>query len=289
MRNKLKRELIINADDFGMHTAINIAVETAFTRGFLTSASLCANGEASQQAFDISKKNPELGVGIHFTLNGEKPVAEVEKTYSLVDENGYLFEDNVNMFLNILKGKIRLDHIYNECEAQILKFLDNGLIPSHFDSHRHVHLIPQVFATINSLLYKYKIKCVRTLKIPFFDIHLSFKHFLFLAISRRTQIFISKHFKNPDYFLGYFNSDNINTTYIKSIIPKIKYGVTEINFHPGSDNISLNNRYGFWKKQHNWFIDWEQQFHILYNNEIRDTIYDHKIKLITYRNLYEQG
>ena len=42
--------LIINADDFGIHHEVNLAVAKAFDQGVLTSTSLLASGPAFNEA-----------------------------------------------------------------------------------------------------------------------------------------------------------------------------------------------------------------------------------------------
>ena len=48
----MAKKFILNADDFGMSDAFNEAVLKGYEAGLLTSASLCANGEAFQNAIE---------------------------------------------------------------------------------------------------------------------------------------------------------------------------------------------------------------------------------------------
>ena len=45
-----KKQFILNADDFGMSHDFNRAVLDGYNYGFLTSASICANGTAFDSA-----------------------------------------------------------------------------------------------------------------------------------------------------------------------------------------------------------------------------------------------
>src|SRR6266705_6008158 len=62
------RRLIVNADDFGRSHSINEAVIRAHKEGILTSASLMVNEPAFEEAVELAKANPTLGVGLHLTL-----------------------------------------------------------------------------------------------------------------------------------------------------------------------------------------------------------------------------
>src|SRR6266550_4572582 len=62
------RRLIVNADDFGRSASINQAVIRAHREGILTSASLMVNEPAFEEAVELARANPKLGVGLHLTL-----------------------------------------------------------------------------------------------------------------------------------------------------------------------------------------------------------------------------
>ena len=47
-----EKNFILNADDFGLSKDYNMAIPFAYGWGFLKSASLCANGEAFENAIN---------------------------------------------------------------------------------------------------------------------------------------------------------------------------------------------------------------------------------------------
>ena len=67
-RPEAVRRLIVNADDFGRSPSINEAVIRAHREGILTAASLMVNGEAADEAVELARQNPRLGVGLHISL-----------------------------------------------------------------------------------------------------------------------------------------------------------------------------------------------------------------------------
>jgi len=279
------KRAIFNADDFGMDSSINEAVEKAHKNGLLTSASLAANGGSFEEAVDIAKRNKGLGVGIHLVLNGEKPVSPPEEIPSIVDGKGRLIEDHGMLCLGIIKGNISLAHIARECEAQITKFLDSGLVPTHADSHRHLHLFTPIFNVLDSLLKKYGISKIRSLKIPGFEFGragLMKAGFLFFAGLSNPA---AKGYKSPDRFLGYFNSGGLNLAYLTDILPRLGSGVSEINFHPGMDNAKLLDRYGIWKERYSWKCDWAGEYALLINPEVREIVSANGISLTNYSEL----
>ena len=65
----MTKKFILNADDFGMSEYYNQAVLEGSTKGILTSASLCANGEYFDNAIDeIIPNCPNLSVGVHLNI-----------------------------------------------------------------------------------------------------------------------------------------------------------------------------------------------------------------------------
>jgi chitin disaccharide deacetylase len=279
--------LIVNADDFGLHESVNEAVEIAHNNGILTSASLMVNGEAFEHAVQIAGRNRDLGVGIHLTLIGEKPVSPAKEIFSMVDSGGKLFESHKAFCVGVLYGKIFLNHIAIECEAQIEKFFRAGLKPSHIDSHRHLHLFPPVFKALMPILKKYEINKIRWLNSPRYDYSkINISKFIFMLFTRYTK-FLSKGkgLKHPDYLIGFFRSGDIDIDYLKRTLSRLKPGVTEINFHPGKDNDLIRKKYGFWAKDHNWKCDWERELNLLLSQDIKKMIKMNDIHLMSYAEI----
>ena len=70
--------LIVNADDFGLTTGVNRAIVELHRTGALTSTTLMARAEATSEAVNLAKSEPELGVGCHVVLvDGESVLAQI--------------------------------------------------------------------------------------------------------------------------------------------------------------------------------------------------------------------
>ena len=68
------KQLIVNADDLGLTTAVNRGILRAFQDGIVTSASLLVTGSAFEDAVALARLNPELEVGLHLALVEERTV-----------------------------------------------------------------------------------------------------------------------------------------------------------------------------------------------------------------------
>jgi predicted glycoside hydrolase/deacetylase ChbG (UPF0249 family) len=59
---------IVNADDFGVTTAVNRGIVEAHRNGIVTSASLMVNRPGAAEAAELSRALPRLSVGLHVDL-----------------------------------------------------------------------------------------------------------------------------------------------------------------------------------------------------------------------------
>lgn len=135
------KKLIVNADDFGIHSAVNKGVCRGFESGILTSTSLMAGGAAFDEAVHLARDLDGIGIGIHLTLVGGLPtVLPPEEVPSLTWENRRLCTDYVELIKRDMNGLVLMDDVYREWDAQIQKILDTGLPVTHVDGHQHMHM-----------------------------------------------------------------------------------------------------------------------------------------------------
>jgi chitin disaccharide deacetylase len=117
-----RRELIVNADDFGRSPGINRGVLEAYQHGVVTSASLMTLWPASAAAADAADDHPGLGLGLH------------------VDLGEWIFRDGAwrCTYLRVPIGDRAA--ITSEVRRQLRAFRRLvGRDPTHLDSHQHVH------------------------------------------------------------------------------------------------------------------------------------------------------
>lgn len=207
----VKKKFILNADDFGLSQAHNQAVLEGYINGFLTSASLCANGAAYENAVhDILPDCPNLGIAAHLNIMEGKPLTHCPMLTNIDGDfnSGYLY-----LISNSKKEKF-LTQIENEFRAQIEKIIKDVKI-DHLDSHVHTHAIPEIFKITCKLAKEYGIKYVRTqfedlYFIPKLSKHLNFSYPLNLVKIALLQSFtrinrkILKEYglKTNDYLIG---------------------------------------------------------------------------------------
>lgn len=137
--------LIINADDFGLTRGVNRAIAEIHRAGALTSATLMATGLAFDDAVDVARANPALGVGCHVVLTDGHPASPPHTIPSLLGRDGKAFRPKlVDFAMALARGAVREDEIEREALAQIERLQRAGIRVTHLDSHKHTHLFPAV-------------------------------------------------------------------------------------------------------------------------------------------------
>ena len=69
------RQLIVNADDFGLTEQVSRGILDAHHEGIVTSTTLMANGGAFDAAVSLARREFDLGIGVHLNLTESSPVS----------------------------------------------------------------------------------------------------------------------------------------------------------------------------------------------------------------------
>ena len=184
------RSFILNADDFGLSSNHNQAVLEGYNNGFLTSASLCANGDSFDSAIhDILPDCPNLGIAVHLNIMEGKALTNCS---ALTDENGYFNKGYGWLILN-QNNKNVLTQIENEFREQIKKVIAKTNV-DHLDSHVHTHAIPELFKITCKLAKEFNINYVRTQYEEFYVIPRFSKHLTLAYPLNIIKILLLQHY-----------------------------------------------------------------------------------------------
>jgi hopanoid biosynthesis associated protein HpnK len=156
--------LIVTADDFGLHLAINEAVERAYTEGVLTAASLMVGQPAVQDAVERARRLPGLRVGLHVTLTGARPVLAPQQLPDLVDASGGLPTNLAALGWRLATSPAARRQAEQEIRAQFQAFADTGLALDHANAHQHYHMHPFVLDRMLQIGMRFGLRAVR---VPF--------------------------------------------------------------------------------------------------------------------------
>lgn len=128
--------LIITADDFGRDPVGTAAIAENLANGNITAASLMANGARFE---DACARVHALGlhgkIGVHIALDEGPPLSAAMRPFT--DANGQLA---VSRRFRPLSRRLS-QAIEAECAAQVSRVIQAGIVPTHLDSHRHIHTV----------------------------------------------------------------------------------------------------------------------------------------------------
>jgi len=214
--------LAVNADDFGFTRDVNDGIVEAHRNGILTSTTLMANGDAFEHAVMLARDTPTLDIGCHLTLIGGEALT------------GGVLPGGFAGLLQALAAK-KLS-VYEEFAAQVRKIVAVGIRPTHLDTHKHTHLLPQVLKAAVKVAREFGIDWVRR---PFdFDVS-GRPGFLRVAagFAMRTQW---KRFekalagcRTTDRFVGFALTGNMQGADLERLLRRLPEGFTELMCHPG--------------------------------------------------------
>lgn len=281
----MTKKLIVNADDFGIHPAVNEAVCRGFDEGILTSTSLMAGGDAFEEAVSLAKERKNLGIAVHLTLvGGIRTVLPPEDVPSLTWEGGRLCRDYMDLIRRDRKGLIRAGDVYREWDAQIQTVLGTGLPVTHLDGHQHMHMWPKFFKIALTLAEKYHIPCMR---VPdenlFFGLGTSpfryaAKNALTLLSRRNKVILHHHHIRTNDHFWGMLYGGHLSEDRMVRLVSSLEKGVNEIMCHPSADAAAMEETFHW-----GYHGDWELAS--LLSPKVKDLIEERQISLISYRDV----
>jgi predicted glycoside hydrolase/deacetylase ChbG (UPF0249 family) len=154
------KKFILNADNFGKNSDYNRGVLNGYNNGFVTSASIVANGEAFDTAInEILPECQQLSVGVHLDITQGKPLTDANL---LIDNTGGFS----STFLSLIKA-VNNDALLREIEAEFraqIEKVQTVCKITHIDSVEHIHVIPKLFNLVCKLADEYSIPYVRTYK-----------------------------------------------------------------------------------------------------------------------------
>lgn len=278
---------IINADDFGLCRGVNEGIIRAHREGILTSATLMANMPGFEQALDLSRANPRLGVGLHLNIVRGEPVSPREKVPSLLGPSG-LFLGSVYVFLRrLLAGRILLGEVERELRAQAEKALGAGFALTHLDSEKHMHTVPPIFTLALRLGKEYGIPGVRFINEFCLSPNLiqSGKSWLISLSCFFMKKRIREHgIITADGFYGICRSGRMTAGRLRKVLSRLGEGATEIMTHPGymtQELLDLEKITG------SYYINnfREAELEALCDGSLGEVIRSRRIQLITFREL----
>ena len=286
------RNLIVNADDLGWTEGVNRGIRDASRSGIVTSTSLLANGLAFAEALKTAKLAPGLGVGVHLNLSDGAPVAEPESVMSLLDGKGKFASGPESLLLKRARRGLVLAEVEREWDAQIRKVRDAGIRPTHVDGHKHVHMLPGLFAIALRLAKRHGIEAIRvSLEESSLRAALSSggRHNSVVVMRQGVQArglkLLARDAREQarragiattDYFCGIAQTGELTREGVELFLRSLPEGTTELMCHPGYADEALQ------KSATRLQASRQKELEILRDTRIRNLVASQGIRLIDY-------
>ena len=300
------RYLIVTADDLCMTEGITEGIVEAYRNGIVTATSALINYPGARETLiRVNTENPGLPIGIHLNITTGRPVLPPEEIPSLVDRDGYFHHSD-----KIIKhlGKISIDELRAEVNAQVDLFLSTGVPPDHINSENHMLALYTPFhEVIRELAREYDTpvrnpvpesihgnvkvkkgggssKALATL-IGYAILH-PFKSFKMMkhvgpnAFKEEEKHVINEGIPVTDWLIDSFYGNARIETFI-SILEQIPPGVSELTSHPGYASIE-DPPPGMDK---NYIQERELELKVLTSTEVKEKLIELNIKLVEFSYL----
>jgi predicted glycoside hydrolase/deacetylase ChbG (UPF0249 family) len=256
-----------------------------------------ANSAAFDDAVTLARTLPSLSVGCHVTLIDAEPLAGASAVPSLVGKHAGECRRGIGEFaLAAVRGRIREDDILAEANAQFAKLRAAGLQPSHFDTHKHTHLFPQV---LRPLLTAARAHGVRAVRNPFAPVrplalaHLTRRPHLWQRYAEVKVLRVwAERFRRAAAEAGLATTDGsfgivvtgaLDLHLFEAIVGSLPEGTWEFVCHPGYDDADLG------RVRTRLRASRVHELEVLTSGRARDILHRRGVELISYHRLQTES
>jgi hopanoid biosynthesis associated protein HpnK len=241
--------LIVTADDFGLSTTVNAAVERAHREGILTAASLMVAGPAAEDAVERARRMPSLAVGLHVVVVNGRPILPPERVPGLVGPDGVFLGDLARAGVRFFFRPDARRQLAAEIRAQFEAFAKTGLRLDHVNAQNHMHVHPTVLSTILRVGKDYGLRAVRIPHEPFLPSWRSARRDLGLRLGnafllapwlRLMRLRIERAgLAHNEFVFGLSDTGRMSPERVRRLLRHLPRGVSEMYFHPELESEEL--------------------------------------------------
>lgn len=281
------RSLIVNADDFGLHQDINTGIIAGYQTGCIRSTTLIAGGDAFGHAVSLYEKNRQLGVGVHLTLvGGIKPLSPLSEVASLITAEGRFVDNYLQFTARLFQQQVRLSEVEKELRRQIEQVITAGISITHLDSHQHMHVLPGIIDITLALAKEYRVPAIRIPDEPYLFTG-GYPLTVMRAVGRAGLTFFARRARIkarnaricvPDHFFGMLAGGGLTAQYLQAIVAQLPDGVSEVMMHPASDNVQLQQTYG-------WQYRWTEELAAAQAEDVQHVLTQRQVKICSFGEL----
>ncbi len=259
----MTKYLIVNADDFGMCHAANVAIRDLIEHGCIKSTTMIMNAPWILEAVQMAKEFHDCSVGVHITHTSEWDTyrwRSLTDNDHLKDEEGYFYH-----FTDDCLKAAQLHDLVTEAEAQIQAAKKLGVAISHIDNH--MKTFKNDTKAYLDLAIKYQVGCRFSRNDYSKDL---------VAYADKNEITITDYLNpNSNQFPNDRESiESMKQSYVK-MLENLPEGITEFFTHPACECDELKAIAPDWKVR---VADYE----FFRSDEFREICIKENIQVISY-------
>jgi predicted glycoside hydrolase/deacetylase ChbG (UPF0249 family) len=242
-----------------------------------------SNMPSASSAVEAAKSLGTLGIGVHLNLTEGKPLCEHEDMSRLIDSEGHFKSSIARLGLFSLADPRVRNGLRTELAAQIQWLIDQGIQPTHLDSHKHFHTIPHLFSIVCQLARRFGIRAIRysmeppavsAVPWPLPSVGGRQRARLIRAMARLNRL-ANRDFIKTDALLGISHVGKIDVNFFKAVALYNSAATAEVLTHPGYSE-------GLNESQTSLVGQRKIELNTLCNEKTRQYLKDSKIELIHY-------
>lgn len=236
-----------------------------------------------EQAVELARTRPNLGVGLHLVTVLGKSVLAPSEIPHIVDERGYFASSPALAGLKYFFLSAARRELEREIYAQMERFASTGLPFSHVDGHLHMHMHPTVFPILVEAAERYRVKHIRlpreglkeTLSVrPERKIAKRLLWGVFQLLCRYGQRHLKgKGFVSPERVYGLLETGHVTEDYLLGLLERIQDETAEVYCHPEIYTAGTQNLGG------------QAELEALLSSRVKALLDARSIRLVNYKDL----
>lgn len=240
------QRICITADDYGMHPAINEAIETLADAGDISAAAVMVHEGAMLDTI-ARLRATGVALGLHLVFTQEQPVLAGLVDTALAPA-GNLPASPYALVRTLVRRPYLRHSLFAELEAQLDRYVSLGLPLDFINSHEHVHEIPVLWNMVAELVDRTSAPAVRAARAQ----PITATHQGALALLSKTSWRMRKP-RTPPQILSPLGAGQAGQMRRADVVAMVDRGlrwhgangaIPELVVHPAADDAPLLARYG---------------------------------------------
>jgi len=271
-----RTRLVVNADDLGLHPALDAGILRAHREGIVTSATVLVMGPSAPEAVARAREQG-LALGVHLALSTRLvPAAPPERVPTLAP-GGRLRASWADFARAWLTGRVRGEELERELAAQLERARALGAEVDHLDAHQHLHLLPGVRPRVEALARRERLPVRWPDRLP----HASWWRTPGPAVKTTLLTLLARAAPRPPAGVrrvsagGVFEAGRLSESTLLALLGSLPPGDFELGCHPGEGHPHV-------PEDPVWTYGWQSELDALTSPRVRERARSAGVELTTY-------